>query len=181
MNKFKTFLLFFVIITFFSSCIPLKMGGTQSRKKCYEEFYISDGVIQYFIKPLKFKSGNNEFYIDFTFRDTVNINSLITANYSFISEFPVKNIDSVIINTTCEKFLLQNGSKLFVDKNKKSYEIRYSDKIYYSELKKFFYSDNLHIFIYSNKNEYVFEPNKNTLKKIKISKDEVIDIIDLNK
>ncbi len=184
----RTVWLSILIIFVFSACSP-KIGGSfrKSRYKCYEEFYVDEGVNQYFVKPLDFKAlnGKEKFTIDFTFRDTLRDNSQIIANYSFFSEYPVKKIDSVVLiaanNTDKQSFKLKNCQRLFIDKNKKTYQIRYSCSLTYKQILDFFDYQDYSVSVYINGNTIKFIATKKTLKAIYIVKNEVTDIIKLNK
>ena len=169
--------LFFIINL--TSCFSIRSKGNKSRET-YSVFYIDNGVLQYFVKPLEFKSKGYTLHIDFTFRDTTQYQNQITANYTLYSKEPIKNIESIVIKTDTNSFQIIGNEKLYINKNKDGYQIRYSGLITYKQLTDFFYCKKLviHIFL---KDEKVFKPIARTSKMINIVREEVIDIIELNK
>ena len=157
--KKKVFVLLFLLtfIVSFTSCFSLKSSSNKA-KETYSVFFIDNGVLQYFIKPLEFKS----------------------KNYTLYSTEPIKSIESIIIKTNTNSAQIIGNERLYINKDKKGYQIRYSGTITYKQLTEFVYCENPRIHIYL-KNEIIFKPEKHTLKSIKIIKTEVIDIIELNK
>lgn len=175
----KTKLLFLIIILSLSSCIGIRIKGTKSAKKYYEEFFIDQGVMQYFIKPLEFKGEKDNLSIDFTFRDTVDYQSFITTNYSIYTFEKVKNIDSAFFIINNKKIQLKHCEKLFIKKSKQ-YQIRNSCKITYKEFMEIVEVEP-EIWAYFNNKKHVFLPSKNAKTGLEITKTQIIDIIELNR
>ncbi len=176
----KNKLIILLIISFvisLSSCRIVRIGGKRSPKTVYEEYYVGEGVMQYFVKPIYFKSKDYKFTLDYTFRDTI-ATTYATCNYSLFSEKPIKTIDSTIILVDNNKRIkIKSNKKLFIDK-KKDYQIRYSGGITKNELKTFFGGTTFEINIYENKSKIVLKPTKGTYKSIKIFKEQVMDIME---
>jgi hypothetical protein len=175
----KIKLLFLIIIISFSSCIGIRIKGTKSAKKYYEEFFIDQGVMQYFIKPLEFKGDKENLFVDFTFRDSVSYQSFITLNYSIYTFERVKDIDSAFFIINDKKIDFNNCEELFIKKSKK-YEIRNSCKITYEEFMKIVEVEP-EIWAYFNNKKHVFLPTKNAKTGLLITKNQIIDIIELNR
>jgi len=177
-NKLSILLIILFVVSLNSCCI-MGMRGQRSTKTIYDDFYISEGVMQYFVKPITFKSKDYKFTLDFTFRDSITT-SYATCNYSLFSEEPVSTIDSAIILVdNNQKIIIKNNKKLFVSKKKK-YQIRYSGGITNNELKIFFKGTSFEVNIYNNNSKIVLKPSNKTLKSIELFNKEVVDIIELN-
>ncbi len=179
MMKVKYFL--FIIIILFSSCFGLRIRGTKSPKQVYEVFFIDDGVLQYFIKPLKFKNKHDYFTVDFTFRDTLKYDSFVTTNYSIYTKVAAKKIDSLFFITSEYKIKCKNNDKMFIDLKKKTYQIRYSSGITYQELIYLTSADDYYVLAYYNNSKHKFFPKRKTKKYIDIVNQQVINVIELNK
>ena len=171
--------LLIVIIISFNSCIGLRIKGKKSNKTYYEEFFIAQGVMQYFVKPLEYKSEKNNLSIDFTFRDTLSYNSFVIVNYSVFTDEAIKKIDSTFFVFNTEKIELKHCEKLFIDKKKK-YQIRNSCKITYRELMQIIESD-FEIWTYYNNQNHIFSPTRQAKTGVEITKTRIIDIIELNR
>lgn len=175
------YILFFLIFISISlnSCFGLKIKGTKGAKKYYEEFFIDQGVLQYYIKPIKFKGDKEEFLIDFTFRDTVDYQTLIAANYSFYSDEKIKNIDSTLLIIDDLTIKMKDCERLFIQKNK-NYHFRNSCKITFEELTQVL-NENLVVKLYISGNEHVFYSTKDSRNALNICQTRIIEIIELNR
>ncbi|MBN2890761.1 MAG: hypothetical protein JXL97_02750 [Bacteroidales bacterium] len=172
-------LLLLIVIVSLSSCYGVKIKGKKNPKKYYEEFFISQGIIQYFIKPLEFKGEKETFVADFTFRDSVQYNSLIAVNYSIFSDDVVKQVDSAFFITNNKKIKILNCEKLFIEKHKQ-YHLRNSCKITYNDLIQVINED-LEVLAYYNNLEHNFKATKQAKKGLFIAKTRIIEIIELNR
>ena len=63
----------------------------------------------------------------------------------------------------------------------KAYEIRYSGQITYEQMKNYFYSQNILIDVYFENNKIELKTPKSTYKINETVKEELIEIIELNK
>lgn len=177
----KKTLLFLFLLLSISSCITFHVRSTKSAKKLYEEFFIGQGVMQYFVKPLEFKNNEYSLNIDFTFRDTTHATSLVITNFSIFLKDKSEKIDSLGFQFDNSKVNFINPTQLYIDFNKKQYIKRFTSYVKYDDMKSFFYSENLTIFIYSNNLLKILYPTKKTNKNIEILKIKVFDMIELNK
>jgi len=170
-----------IIYIFFSnSCINIKFSDKKTGKDLYEEFFIDKGVTQYFIKPIKFKSDEFSYIVDFTFRDTATAKSYIIANFSIYSNEKTEVYDSIGFyadNVVC-KFI--NPVKLYIDADKNLYIRRFTAYLKYDEMKKLFSSENMRIFISSNNKLNELLPTKSTKKHISLINDNLLEFIELN-
>ena len=159
--------------------MTLGKKGTGKPKKHYEEFFIEQGVMQYFIKPMKFKGNKNYLTIDFTFRDTLKYESFVIANYSIFTKTAVKKIDSTFFIINNEKIKFKNCERMFID-FRKDYQIRNTCNITYKELTKIV-EMKPEIWAYFDNEKHVFVPSKHALKSFEVIKTRIIDIIELNR
>jgi hypothetical protein len=172
--------LFLSILLFFTSCIPFRYAGKKPAQKVYEQFFVDQGVMQYFVKPLTFYSKKYKYTVDFTFRDTIADNSFVTANFSVFSKEKIKNIDSVYFIANNKKYYFQNCKKMFLEKDKKKYQIRYTSGITLRDFEKFC-SIKPNIYVFVNNDRMLFKPTKKVLKSLRIVKGNILDIIIYNR
>ncbi len=169
------------ILLLFSSCLSVKIKGKKSKPgKYYEEFFIDQGVMQYFFKPLKFKSKTDFFIVDFTFRDSMDFESYLTANFSVFTDEPLKKVDSAFFLVNNEKINFCCLERMFIDNYRKGFQTRYSSKITFNQLSQFFENEPI-ILLYYNGGEHYFIPKRKTKKVLIILKQNVIEIIKLNR
>jgi hypothetical protein len=176
----KKLLLFFIILISFDACISFNVKGTKSAKKLYEEFFLGQGVMQYFVKPLEFKNDEYSFTIDFTFRDTLSDVSLVISNFSVFLDDKSEIFDSIGFESENFKVDFINPTQLYIDFNKKQYIKRFTSYVKYGDMKNFFYSENLSIFIYSKNVKKNLYPTKKTSKNMNILNNKLFEITELN-
>lgn len=180
-NKITNKILFFTILLLLSnSCIGFKFGGKKGTKQYYKEFFLKGGIIQYFIKPIKFKGKKEQIIIDFTFRDTVQKTSNIIVNYTITSPEITKKIDSIFFIYEKTKIELKNIERFYIEKQKSMYLIRYSSVITYADLIKIT-TQQPNILAYFNNNKHKFYITKKAKKVLSVSKEQIVDIIELNR
>ncbi len=170
-----------VLIVSTTSCLSLKIKGKKSKPSKYvEEFFIDQGIMQYFIKPMKFKGEKEFFTVDFTFRDSISFDSYLTANYSVFTKNVVKKIDSAFVFVGDNKIKFCCSKRMFIDNYKKGYQIRYSSNITLNELSELVDNEKK-IVLYYNGDEHYFLPVKKTKTACSVVKKNIIDIIILNR
>lgn len=158
-----------ILCIFFNiSCLTIKPGATKSGIKFYESFYIGEGVNQYFVKPLSFSNGVNDFFIDFTLRDQKSKNDSCAINFTLITPIITKKIDSLVINSKSNSLILNDCKLLFVDRVGKSFNARFSANSQSSKLHKLFQDNQWQIIVYNSNKMEKFEPTKKTFKTISI-------------
>ena len=157
---FKIIILILFNFTLYS-CISYKRSSTKGNIVYYETFYINDSTMQYFIKPLEFKS-TSKLLIDYTFRKSNKTFSDVTMNFSYVG-LQKSEIDTflLIYDTLTNKNLI--NKLMYKEVINNSYIYRYNSTIKYIDLNKFLSSDNYKIKI----KDEIFLPSKSTIKKIK--------------
>ena len=84
-----------VLSIFVTSCFSIKPQVSKTGSNLWEDFFVSPGVMQYFIKPLSFYNNDRSIEIDFTFR---NISDSVTVNYSIYSKTASTQPETVLIS-----------------------------------------------------------------------------------
>lgn len=158
--------LYFALIAAFllTSCLSIKPGATKTGKKHWEEFYVSDGVIQYFVKPLTYKSTVGEFETDFTFR--TNSDSA-TINYSIIQSAPVSVPERISFSNSKATIEIKPVKILLNEKFKKGYKLRQSGKISMNDFRRLITENTLTAIVKNGTATTVFHPTKKTTKQHK--------------
>jgi len=152
------------------------MGSSGRPSKLYEVFYIKNGVTQYFIKPLKMKSGDVKFKIDFTLRSNLTQDGDVTCNFSLLSKEPIKKIELATLSNSSNKASINNLEKIFIEKQGKDYHLRYTSTMKFSDFSNLSKSK----FSTINIDGISFEIPKKMLKKLSKIDESVIEIIELN-
>ena len=177
MKKILYIILLSVVV---SSCSSVKYAGKKSVKKYYEEFFIDQGVMQYFIKPLEYKDEKDKITVDFTFRDSIADKGNITLNFSLFSENLVKRIDSAFFKNQNRKIRIENLNRMFIDKKRKTFQVRYTSTITFEEMSQIF-EGNYNIVLFFDGTKQTFVPKTKTLKIYKAFDNKVLSIIELNR
>ena len=181
MKKFRYYLFFIIIGISLSSCMLRTLKGSHTKRTYYESFYISDSVNQYFLKPLEFKFVKEKLYIDFTFRDST-LSNPVTVNYTVETQERIAKIDSAYFKLNSQKIPLYNSSKMFIDKDKDKYKIRYTNTLKFKDLANICKnSDKFTFNVFYNNEKHIFLPTKKSIKFLSAFYDDVIDVIYLNK
>lgn len=144
--------------------------------KLYEVFYVKNGVTQYFVKPLKMKSDDVKFNIDFTLRSNLTEDGDITVNFSTLSKEPIKKLKKVEFSSNSLSANLNELEKVFLEKQGKDYHLRYTSTMKFRDFSKLSKSK----FSTLKVDDMVFEIPKKVLKKLAKIDDSVVEIIELN-
>ncbi len=176
----KKILYLILLTSLISACSSVKYAGKKSAKKYYEEFFIDQGVMQYFIKPVEYKNGKNKITVDFTFRDSVPDNGNITLNFSLFSENLVKKIDSASFISSNQEIKIKNLKRMFIDKRKNIFQVRYTSSIKFRDMSEIF-ANNYNLILFYNKTKQTFVPKTKTLKIYRAFDNKVLSIIELNR
>jgi len=115
-----------------TSCFSIKPQVSKTGKNLWEDFYVSPGVMQYFIKPLLFKNDERNLDIDFTFR---NVSDSVTVNYSIYSDLKFAHPDSMIISNELTAVNICFPKTIISEYVHKKHKLRQTGKISFAEFK----------------------------------------------
>jgi hypothetical protein len=106
-------LIFITFITFSTyNCGGIKPASTGKISKYVEDFFLGDGKMQYFVKPLDYISTTeDEATLDATFRRSDKKNDSVTVNFSVL----LKN------NNTVNKVVIKNGESEYIPETVKTF------------------------------------------------------------
>jgi len=160
------FVFFVCISLLFSSCFSIKPQVTKTGSNLWEDFFVSPGVMQYFIKPLSFDSKEQNLDIDFTFR---NVSDSVTANFSVYSNQKNNKPDSIIISNELTTINICCPKTLISEYVNKKHKLRQTGKISLNEFKALTKNDDWTITIkHGNLKDQYFttQKTKNNIEKI---------------
>ena len=167
----------FIFILFLTSCSIVKFNVGNKKKSIYETFFISNNNTQYFIYPLVFKSYNEKIELDFTFRDFSIKSDSAICNFSIKGFEIIKSIDSLYIDNEKNSINITFPEKIFIEKNKKTFQSRFTSKIKLTELIDIFKYPNWQISIFSNDKKRNYLSSKKTNKKIIFINEYIFNIL----
>lgn len=172
MNK-KLFLAvipFFVFVQF--SCISFKPAKSKGSLSHYQTYFVNDSVVQYFIKPLKFKAeNNNELLVDFTFRHSSNTDISVTMNFSLLSDSDAGVLEELDVVMDSDSFEIYKPKLFFREKKKNNFHYRYSSTINLKQFVKFFGANKQTFNIRADR----FVPSAKSSKVIQIINNDLVD------
>jgi hypothetical protein len=126
------FIIFIFIPLLFASCFSIKPQVTKTGSNLWEDFFVSPGVMQYFIKPLSFHNKEQNLDIDFTFR---NVSDSVTVNFSVFSNQKINKLDSLIISNELTTISICNPKTLISEYVNKKHKLRQTGKISLNKFK----------------------------------------------
>ena len=119
---------FALIIAFsiLAGCISFpQMSSSGKPGKYYENFFVGDGVNQYFVKPLLYKREKQKIKLDFTFRDTSFGHQRVLTNCSFYTSSRNLKVTHLGVRTD-DSIYFKTASHIVIRKEKKQWEYRYT-------------------------------------------------------
>ena len=167
----KKKLVFIVLVCLLSSCFSIKPGVTKTGAKCWEEFYVSPGVNQYFIKPLLFKSAHGEFVVDFTFRNSADS---VTINFNLIDTNPISPKDSICLINSRDTVQIKSRQPLFNSQSDKTHKIRETGKLAFSDFDQLISSPEG--FAVRRNTSISYSPTRKTLNSLQQIKTKLLDV-----
>ena len=157
-------------------CTGLGAGGSA---RFYSAFFVGEEGMQYFIKPLIFKSQQKgeEALPDFTFRYKNEIKDSAIVNISIEGPELYKEIDGIAFSNGDEQYELSEVKLLYNSGSKSGYVSRFTAECSLEELHKIFMHDCFTITIYSSKKVRVFIPSGKAKKATSMIMKEVFVIM----
>ena len=135
-RKLGLIFLLVLIINCFSSCINMK-GAGKGDSTGYTSFYLGDGNLQYFIKPIELESEKSKFEIDFTIRQFKGEPKIVTANFSVFSETVARTVEKMSLVGTEITISPITLEKIFIEGNEGDFHYRGTSTYDYVEWKTF--------------------------------------------
>lgn len=166
----RIYLFTIVISLILTSCFTIKPGVTKTGKNFWEEFFVSEGVMQYFIKPLTFRNRADQLEIDFTFRTK---SDSATVNFSIISINPIDSPEKLTISNSSILVKI-NLLKTLLTENFSKKMIRKSGKISCQDLRQLINDNQWTIVSYSKSETSKFFSPKKTSRKIDLLEKKLI-------
>ena len=164
-----------LLATSFLGCATT--GGVGKSDKLYKSFYLEDGGLKYFIKPMKFKGSDSELLIDFNIESFEGDSAVV--NFSIFHSEPFKKLSSFRISTPDTAIKAYAIKSMFVELEKSNnYESRFTSLIPNTGLKKIFTEPNWEINARRNQTELTFHSRRKIEKDINLIDRAVFQLLD---
>jgi hypothetical protein len=158
-------MLFFLLIMRFIKFLPLLFlslfVACKSSPPPYVSFFVSDGVIQYFLSPTKWAAKGSTAKLDATYRTGVDLPAIVNISFYGNKSTP-KNVSSVFLRGAEVECLLEYITVILVEPDKN--ELRIS---FYADRDKFvniLRSEKITLTAEVDGTEYVYIPKKKFFK-----------------
>lgn len=169
----KRFLLLSLLLISLSislnSCLGVKPATSGGGKKYFESYYVGDEGNQYFIKPLALVSEYEEAKatLDISFRSKESLQGTAQMNFSVYMPEAIHSLKSVYLYVNNTSFELSDVKLLFVEREKNSFQSRFSTTIPAEKLKSIFNTSDWQLVIIKEKgNTYKFDTASSSKKRI---------------
>jgi hypothetical protein len=155
----------------------VKTSTSGKISKYIEDFYLGDGNMQYFVKPLEYQDINEkETTLDATFRRIEKQTDSVTVNFNILLKTDHK-VQNVTITNINNNYSASTVETFFIKKEDDLINHRLSIKVPYN-----FYYDNLlsnshKIFVKSSSDSNTIEPSKKTQKITPILKQKISNLL----
>ena len=169
----KRFLLLSLLLISLSislnSCLGVKPATSGGGKKYFESYYVGDEGNQYFIKPLALVSEYEEAKatLDISFRSKESLQGTAQMNFSVYMPEAIHSLKSVYLYVNNTSFELSDVKLLFVEREKNSFQSRFSTTIPAEKLKSIFNTSDWQLVIIKEKGKtYKFDTASLSKKRI---------------
>ncbi|PTX01352.1 hypothetical protein C8P65_12111 [Capnocytophaga leadbetteri] len=169
----KRFLLLSLLLISLSislnSCLGVKPATSGGGKKYFESYYVGDEGNQYFIKPLALVSEYEEAKatLDISFRSKESLQGTAQMNFSVYMPEAIHSLKSVYLYVNNTSFELSDVKLLFVEREKNSFQSRFSTTIPAEKLKSIFNTSDWQLVIIKEKGKtYKFDTASSSKKRI---------------
>lgn len=163
-----------IISIFLSSCLGI--GNGSKTGKAFETYYVGEGINQYFVSALKFKSDNHKLESDFTYRDK---NDSVTCNFSIFGSQPFVDFEKVAFSDGTKEVTLNQINKIFIEKQKGTFHSRYTSQIALEDFVHLFHYQEIIPIVSSKGKTIQFEANGKSKKAIETIESDLISILEL--
>lgn len=161
--SFKISIFFAILLLFLPSCLSMMPATNSSARTYYESYFLENGPVQLFIKPLPFNAETDRLFIDFTIR---NNQDSCTANFSVLSPLQIVNPEVVFILNSQFSVQLSEINKLYSDRIKLNYKTRFTSKLAVSDLSNLMKNGDWNLKFVSGTQVEVFEGKSKNAKQI---------------
>jgi hypothetical protein len=165
MKRNPAFYLFILLL--FNSCFSIKPATTKTGNNLWEEFFVSPGVIQYFINPLSFQNNEDLFKVDFTFR---NGSDSVTVNFTLEEQKTITSPDRIYFFANNDSVQIRSTQTLLKEKSKKKFKLRKTGKISFVEFKQMMTQDKWIVSLSNNSATKKYYPTNKTTKHLQVLK-----------
>ncbi|MDP3914233.1 MAG: hypothetical protein Q8R96_10910 [Bacteroidota bacterium] len=173
MKRNPVFYLFIILL--FSSCFSIKPATTKTGKNLWEEFFVSPGVIQYFIKPLAFQHNDDLFEVDFTFR---NGSDSVTVNFTLEEQNNIISPDQIYFLTNKDSVRISSIQTLLNAKSNDKFKLRKTGKISFVEFKQMLSKDKWVVTLLIGSATKKYSPTSKTIRHLQILKNNLFVTIE---
>lgn len=167
--------LYLFIVLLFNSCFSIKPATTKTGKNLWEEFFVSPGVIQYFIKPLSFQNNEDLFKVDFTFR---NGSDSVTVNFTLEEQNSITSPDRIYFLTNNDSVKIRSTQTLLNEKSSKKFKLRKTGKISFVEFKQMLAEDKWIVSLLLDSETKKYYPTNKTTRHLQLLKNNLFGIIE---
>lgn len=171
----RNFAFYLFIMLLFTSCLSMKPASTKTGKNLWEEFFVSPGVMQYFIKPLAFQDKGDLFNVDFTFRNGWDS---VTVNFSQENKNIIASPDQVYFLINKDSIRIKSIQTLLNEKSKKKFARRNTGKISYSQLKQLMADDQWMVSLQMDSATKKYYPERKTKRHLQILKNNLFETVE---
>ncbi len=165
MKRNPAFYLFIILL--FNSCFSIKPATTKTGKNLWEEFFVSPGVIQYFVKPLSFQNNNDLFLFDFTFR---NRSDSVTVNFTMENPKSITSPDQIYFLTNNDSVRISSIQTLLNEKSNDKFKLRKTGKISFVEFKQMMTQDKWVVSLTIDSANKMYYPTNKTTRHLQVLK-----------
>ncbi len=169
----KRFLLLSLLLVSLSitlnSCLGVRPAASAGSKKYFESYYAGDEGNQYFIKPLALVSEYKEAKatLDISFRSKESLQGTAQVNFSVYMPEAVHSLTRAYLYVNNTEFELSDVKLLFVEREKNSFQSRFSTTIPAEKLKSIFNTSDWQLVIIKEKGKtYKFDTTSSSKKRI---------------
>ena len=170
-KHFKQLFIFSFLLITYIGCGSIKpTTSTGKIKKYIEEFYIGDGVMQYFIQPISYTDINQQkASLDATIRNIDQTKDSITINFTVALKTKL-DINKVVLDNKQKTVTINRIKTLFREKGDELFTHRASIKIPYLVYTDILLSEKHTIDVYNPSEKTTIYPENKGIKTINILK-----------
>ncbi|MDG4717077.1 hypothetical protein [Winogradskyella marincola] len=173
----KRHIIYTIIIVLLYSCVGVKPRSTGKVSKYIEDFYLGDGNMQYFVKPIDYEDANYKITkLDATFRRIDKKTDSVTVNFNIYLKNDDK-VSNIEIKEGLSTYETDKISTFFTKRDDDLINHRLSIKLPYEFYLKNLLNGTHSITITSEKDSNKISPSKRSKKKLPIIKEKIYNLL----